>query len=162
PLVEKSTYTNPLPPTYEERVPKSLGTAADAPKGLVADSATPPSPAATAPKSTQVPTTSPRPYAPQQDLPPLQVVNSRMVTLEYQLDKVGHAGVGRVKLYLTDNDGKTWQEYAEDDDPKPSGSGRRVQRTVELPGEGVFGLRLVGQNRPGRGKQPPLARGLPG
>src|SRR5205807_7222696 len=53
-----------------------------------------------------------------QGLPPLKLVNSKEVVLEYQLDKVGPSGVGSVELWLTDNDGQSWQRFAEDPDAK--------------------------------------------
>jgi hypothetical protein len=82
-------------------------------------------------------------------LPPLQLVHSKDVTLEYKLEKVGPSGVGEVLLYLTQDDGLTWKLYAEDDkfEAKQPVSNGRLQRSVPLPGEGVFGIRLVVNSR---------------
>jgi hypothetical protein len=88
-------------------------------------------------------------------LPPLQVVKNKQVTLQYALDKVGPSGIGKVELWLTQDDGLSWRRYAEDPDvkaPMPSG---KYQRTVDLPGEGVFGITLVVRSRAGLGKAPP-------
>jgi hypothetical protein len=81
-------------------------------------------------------------------LPPLQRVNDREVTLEYELTKVGPSGVGSVELYLTRDDGRTWEHCADDSDLTPP-------ITANLPGEGVYGLRLVVRSRAGLGGKPP-------
>jgi len=81
-------------------------------------------------------------------LPPLQITHSAQVTLHYKVDKVGPSGVGSVELYLTQDDGQTWQRFAEDPDCTPP-------MTVNLPGEGVYGLRLVVGSKAGLGRRPP-------
>ncbi|HLN28568.1 MAG TPA: hypothetical protein VK395_12570 [Gemmataceae bacterium] len=83
-------------------------------------------------------------------LPPLQITNSTQVTLHYRVDKVGPSGVGSVELYLTQDDGQTWQRFAEDPHLTPP-----MTMTVNLPGEGVYGLRLVVGSRAGLGRRPP-------
>ncbi len=88
-------------------------------------------------------------------LPPVRVVKDRQVTLEYALDKVGPSGIGTVELWLTKDDGVNWQRYAEDGEVKTPMSNGRYQRTVELPGEGLFGISLVVRSRAGLGKAPP-------
>jgi hypothetical protein len=99
---------------------------------------------------------------PAKKLPPVRVVNSRKVALEYSVGKVGPSGLGKVELWLTRDDGAHWQRYAEDPDMKlPTPSGGKCQRTVELPGEGTFGLRLVVFSRAGLGKGPPKPGDLP-
>jgi hypothetical protein len=94
-------------------------------------------------------------------LPPVKVVKSKEVTLEYALGKVGPSGIGAVQLWLTDNNGDSWRLYAEDPDPKPPLQNGKCQRTVELPGEGVFGISLVVRSRAGLGKPPPKRGDLP-
>jgi hypothetical protein len=78
----------------------------------------------------------------------LQVTNNPQVTLDYEVTKVGPSGVGSVELYMSLDDGRTWQRYADDPDLKPP-------MTVNLPGEGVYGLRLVVGSRAGLGRKPP-------
>jgi hypothetical protein len=64
------------------------------------------------------------------------VTNSPQITLDYQVDHVGPSGVGAVDLYLTEDEGRTWRRFAEDADLVPP-------MIVNLPGEGVFGLRAI-------------------
>jgi hypothetical protein len=113
---------------------------------LVASSDVLPAPAAAA---------RPPAAAPSRELPPLQIVNSTELTMDYQLDKVGPSGVGKVELWLTEDDGKSWQRWAEDPEAAASLRGGKYQRRVELPHEGVFGFRLVVLSRAGLGEPPP-------
>jgi hypothetical protein len=107
------------------------------------------------------PASSTRP-APAQ-LPSLQVINSTAVTLEYEVGKFGPSGVGSVEVYLTRDDGATWQRFAADQEVKIqpsadlSGPPASIRRpiTVELPGEGVYGFYLVVRSGAGLGKPPP-------
>ena len=82
------------------------------------------------------------------------VTNSSQVTLDYRVDRLGPSGVGAVDLYLTEDEGRTWQRYAEDADLQPP-------MVVNLPGEGVFGLRLVVTSKAGLGRRPPQPGDLP-
>jgi hypothetical protein len=79
---------------------------------------------------------------------PLEITNNTQVSLNYEVTKIGHSGLGRVQLYLTNDEGRSWQHYADDPGLKPP-------MTVSLPGEGTFGLRLVVISRAGLGKPPP-------
>jgi hypothetical protein len=85
---------------------------------------------------------------------PLQLTNNPQVSLEYQVTRMGPSGVGSVELYLTEDDGRTWRRYAEDPDLVSP-----INAT--LPGEGVFGLRLVVASKAGLGKKPPQPGDLP-
>jgi hypothetical protein len=110
----------------------------------------------------RVPTAGPAapsapPAAPTRALPPLQIVNNTELTMEYELTRVGPSGVGKVELWLTEDDGKSWQRWAEDPEATASLRGGKYQRRVELPREGVFGFRLVVQSPVGLGDAPPHA-----
>jgi hypothetical protein len=85
---------------------------------------------------------------------PLQLTNNPRVSLDYQVSKTGPSGVGSVELYLTEDDGRTWRRYADDPD-------LTSPINVNLPGEGVFGLRLVVSSRAGLGRKPPQTGDLP-
>jgi hypothetical protein len=85
---------------------------------------------------------------------PLQRTNNPNVSLDYQVTKQGPSGVGKVELYLTEDDGRTWRPYATNPD-------RRPPFNVRLPGEGVFGLRLAVQSGAGLGQRPPQSGDLP-
>jgi hypothetical protein len=95
-----------------------------------------------------------QPYPQSGSLPALQITNSAQVTLDYVVSKVGPSGVGSVELFLTQDDGQTWQKYADDPDLKPP-------MTVNLPGEGVYGMKLVVSSRAGLGRRIPKAGEAP-
>src|SRR5262245_23990829 len=95
-------------------------------------------------------------------LPPLQYVNHPEVTLEYELARVGPSGIGSIDLWWTQNDGQTWELYAVDPESKNGTiKGGRHKRTVELPGDGVYGFILVVKSKAGLGKAPPRAGDIP-
>jgi hypothetical protein len=99
----------------------------------------------------------PRPLAPRWSggaLVPLQITNNPQVSLDYEVTKVGHSGIGRVALYLTKDEGRTWELYGEDPHLKPP-------MVVNLPGEGVYGLRIVVTSRAGLGGKPPIPGDAP-
>jgi hypothetical protein len=98
---------------------------------------------------------------PRRVLPPLQYVNHPEVLLKYALHKVGKSGIGSVELWWTKDDGQSWELYATDPDSKGSTQNGEHERTVELPGEGVFGFNLVVKSRAGLGKPPPKAGDAP-
>jgi hypothetical protein len=85
---------------------------------------------------------------------PLQLTNNPQVSLEYQISRTGPSGVGSVELYLTEDDGRTWRRYADDPD-------LTSPITATLPGEGVFGLRLIVTSKAGLGHRPPQSGDLP-
>ena len=77
-----------------------------------------------------------------------KLVNQRQVMLDYQLEQVGPSGVGKVEIWITSDQGQTWQKLGEDTQPKS-------HVTVELPGEGLFGLTIVVTNGRGFGASAP-------
>jgi hypothetical protein len=87
-------------------------------------------------------------------LPQLQVVNDPQITLEYEVTQYGPSGLSKVELWITKDDGRTWAYLTDDPDCKSP-------ITATLPGEGVYGLRLVFQSGLGLTKGPPLANDLP-
>ncbi|MCC6417610.1 MAG: hypothetical protein IT429_05115 [Gemmataceae bacterium] len=134
--------SQPSPPALPQR--------AHEPRPVVANSA---HQARSAPGAAQQPGPAPGPGP--RKRPDAQIVNDKEITLEYQLSKVGPSGVKSIQLYLTQDGGKRWVEYANDPDPHQATSGKRYQRTLELPGEGVFGLFLVLRNPAGVGRPAP-------
>lgn len=94
-------------------------------------------------------------------LPPLQYVNNPEVVVEYELNRVGPSGLGSVELWWTQDDGKSWTWYGTDDKFEGAKPTSRHQRTIELPGDGVFGFYLVVKSRAGLGKSPPRPGDLP-
>jgi hypothetical protein len=91
----------------------------------------------------------------------LQIVNSKEVTLDYQVDKLGPSGIGKVDLWITQDDGKTWRFFAEDSNLSTAVSADAKPEVrhlkVELPGEGVYGFAIVVQSKAGLGKRAPVS-----
>jgi hypothetical protein len=85
--------------------------------------------------------------------PSRQLLNTTRASLDYRLDQVGPSGVGKVEIWITGDEGKNWQRLCED-------PYRRSPALLTLPGEGLFGLRLVVTNGNGFGGTPP-AKGDP-
>ena len=94
-------------------------------------------------------------------LPPIQYVNQHQVMLEYQLKRVGPSGIGGIEVWITKDDGETWDPYAADEDVQTSTVNRTQQRKFDLRdatdrpfADGIYGLSLVVKNRAGLGKKP--------
>jgi hypothetical protein len=87
---------------------------------------------------------------------PVEITNSTQVGLDYVVTSVGPSGVGKVELYLTTDEGRTWKLHPETLHPE---KGKPL--TVNLPGEGVYGLRLVATSGFGRRRRPPQSGDLP-
>jgi hypothetical protein len=94
-------------------------------------------------------------------LPTLQVVNDPEIVLEYEVSKIGPSGLSKIEVWLTRDNGGTWTRFAEDPDVNQSTVAGQYKRTLMLPGEGVFGIRLIVQSKAGIGKQPPRSGDLP-
>src|SRR5262249_5743473 len=115
-------------------------------------------PAAAGPPPPQQPAPQPR-----DTLPPLQFVNTRQVTLEYEVAKFGPSGVSSVDVYITQDDGQSWQVFGAVQSgnvpvgPDAKGPPTSVRRslTLEVPGEGKFGFYLVVKSGVGRSKPAP-------
>jgi hypothetical protein len=88
------------------------------------------------------------------NLPALTLSNSTELSLEYDVTKVGPSGLGKVELFITTDDGRTWQRPVEDPDLKSP-------ITVTLPGEGVYGFWLVLTSKAGLAKRSPQEGDLP-
>src|SRR5205823_11509205 len=97
----------------------------------------------------------------------VQVINTRRVTMEYEVAKLGPSGVGSVDLYVTRDNGLTWnQVQGEHGGPAPAPAARPgevVRRTlsVDLSADGVYGFFLVVKSGAGLGKQPPKSGDAP-
>lgn len=82
--------------------------------------------------------------------PPVIFSKDKLISIAYQVDKVGPSGIGKVDLWITQDDGRTWRWHAGD-------SNAAQAMTVELPGEGVYGFRIVVQSKAGLGKRGPVS-----
>ena len=140
PRVEPAAPDRPAGPPASTLTPiaSSMPTAALPPRDsfTAARDAVPPPAANNNPASTRMSMSSP------------QLVNSTQITLGYKITSEGPSGVRHAILYVTDNDGQAWQEIGKDE----TGLGKV---TAILPGEGIFGFRIVFESNAGLSKGPP-------
>jgi len=83
-----------------------------------------------------------------------RMVNSLLFDLEYEVDSVGPAGIGRIELWGTRDGGKSWRQY-----PCDRLENRSLRVGVEE--EGLYGFRAVATNGAGLGADPPQSGDLP-
>jgi hypothetical protein len=88
--------------------------------------------------------------------PPQEITNSTQVSLDYEVTRSGPSGVKKVEVYATTDEGRNWQHLHEEQRPRPG-----TPLSVNLPGEGIFGLRLVVTSGAGLAKKPPQPGDLP-
>jgi hypothetical protein len=102
-----------------------------------------------------VATNSPsNPAAPRNEMRNIQLINTTQISLDYEVPRVGPSGIKSVKLYMTRDDGRSWEELADDKD---------LQSPINatLPGEGLFGFRLVVESGAGLSKGMPMPGDAP-
>jgi len=80
--------------------------------------------------------------------PPRQMLNSTRASIDYRIDHVGPSGVGKVEVWITSDQGMTWRRLCEDSD-------RHSPAEFDLPGDGLYGVRIVVSNGNGFGGRPP-------
>jgi hypothetical protein len=99
------------------------------------------------------PAVPPPPPPPTAD-PNVRMVNSKHISLDYDIQEVGPSGV-IVELWYT-QDGRSWQKYKEQrDPPKP------YIFTFDVAGEGLYGFTLVVRSGVGLGGRPPQVGDTP-
>jgi hypothetical protein len=93
-------------------------------------------------------------------LPELIYVNNHKVTLEYAVNRIGPSGVGSIELWLTKDEGESWERFAFAKDVNGEETGKQ-KRTFDFRDkedrpftDGIFGLNLVVKNRAGLGREP--------
>jgi len=82
----------------------------------------------------------------------VNLVNSKRISLNYELKEVGPSKVSLVELWVT-RDGRTWQKFKED-----TGNGQTGPQPpfiVEVNDEGQYGFTLVARSGVGLGERPP-------
>jgi hypothetical protein len=95
-------------------------------------------------------------------LPPLQIVNKPEVKLDFEVAKVGPSGLGGVEVWVTANEGATWQRWPGEPvvslpttDLHGTGPVRGSVR-VQLAQNGLcYGFIVVVKSKAGLGRQPP-------
>ena len=94
-----------------------------------------------------------------QELQNTQLINSTQISLSYNVSQFGPSGVSSAKLYITDNEGATWQYLTEDrtvNSKLTTNQPAEGRITASLPGEGTFGFRLVVESGAGLSKGAPV------
>ena len=81
--------------------------------------------------------------------PDRRLVNSKRISLNYELKDVGPSGVSVIELWWT-QDGRGWYRY-----PQVKSGSDRPPLVFEVNGEGVYGFTLVARSGVGLGDQPP-------
>jgi hypothetical protein len=81
--------------------------------------------------------------------PARQFINTTQATLKYRVDKPGPSGIGKVDVWVTREDGE-WHHLCKD-------PGLHNSVTINLPGDGVYGIRVVVTNGNGHGGEPPVS-----
>ncbi len=100
-------------------------------------------------------------------LPALRLVNAKRAKIEFEVPKVGLSGLVAVDVYLTTDEGETWEKMEACDVlfPPSKNDGRQPipgSVVVELPREGiVYGLFLVARSGAGLSLPPPGPGDLP-
>jgi hypothetical protein len=79
-----------------------------------------------------------------------QILNTTRVGIDYNIGRVGPSGLSKVEVWASQDKGQTWHKVGEDSD-------QRSPAEVDLPGEGTYGIRLVGTNGNGFGGKAPVA-----
>jgi hypothetical protein len=105
-------------------------------------------PAQTAPPTAPLATT--QMGDPKRGSTPYQLINTTHASVEYKISELGPSGISRVEIYMTPDGGQSWHRLAEDAD-------KRSPAEINLPGDGVYGIRIVLTNGNGFGGHPPRA-----
>jgi hypothetical protein len=88
----------------------------------------------------------------------INLVNSKRISLNYELKEVGPSKVSLVELWVT-RDGRTWQKFKED-----TGNGQTSPQPpfiVEVSDEGQYGFTLIARSGVGLGERPPQVGDAP-
>ncbi|HEX3313829.1 MAG TPA: hypothetical protein VHR72_03005, partial [Gemmataceae bacterium] len=83
-----------------------------------------------------------------QQAAPTQIVGNATVFLNYEIENQGASGVGKIEIWATSDQCRTWVKMVDD-------TTRKNPAEIHFPGEGVFGLKLVASNGRGYGAEPP-------
>lgn len=130
-------------------------------RGVVALSGPPPmNPSGSDPLGPMNPGT--RPPTGRLNMPDLKIVNKRQMKLDFEVAKFGPSGLGRVNVFVTTDDGQTWEKQITDGSTafpmgvERSGGPVRGSVGINLMQEGVpYGFTVVVESKAGLSKAPP-------
>jgi hypothetical protein len=100
----------------------------------------------------------------QEALPPIQFTNQREARLRFEVAKLGPSGLGGVDVYLTTDEGRTWQQAPLKSAAALPPTGRTSLRgtvVVPLDREGLHGFYVVAHSGAGLGKAGPRPGDVP-
>ncbi|GIW79543.1 MAG: hypothetical protein KatS3mg105_1350 [Gemmatales bacterium] len=80
--------------------------------------------------------------------PPVKLVNSHRISLDYKIENVGPSGVSGVELWYT-RDGRKWIQHPMVTEPKPP-------FIIDVSEDGLYGFTLLARNGIGLTKKPPM------
>jgi hypothetical protein len=92
--------------------------------------------------------------------PPVQIVNSKQISLNYKIEDAGPSGVSKVELWYTRDTRKTWQRYRSED-IKEIDLQQQRQFQFEVEGEGLYGFTLLVSSGVGLSERPPQVGDVP-
>jgi hypothetical protein len=104
------------------------------------------------------------PPAPTPPLPPLQIVKDPHINLQYTVRDVGPSGLGAVELYVTRDEGQSWQLASSQANVNPPAAAEprggapgslQLALPVELSTEGVYGFYIAVKSKSNLGTPPP-------
>ncbi len=137
------------PASNRESKPLPSGAPSKMPAGAVEQTDIKPIPAATHKKTSATTEVADS----KQTAPAVRMVNSKRVSLNYEVKDVGPSGVSAVELWYT-QDGRKWEKCDASPSPNPP-------FVVDVKDEGLYGFTLVARSGIGLGKRPPRPGDLP-
>lgn len=165
--VQQASATMPAPnaaPAQALPTPASAGVTHTAARPAPVAGLSAPATQAPTPTPSPAPTPAPQksqPYKPapstadaRSGSPARQVISTKHASIDYKIEPVGPSGIGKVEVWMTADQGASWQKVGEDID-------RRSPAEVDLPGEGLFGIRLAVSNGNGFGGAAPAPNETP-
>ena len=138
-----STRTEPKLPEIVNAASKTMN---ETPRAVASTPKTEPAPAPTPATSGNVPTGN------KGGAPLVRLVNTKRITLNFEVADVGSSGLSTVDLWYT-QDGKEWKKHQ-----APTNAKAYV---VEVDEEGMYGFTLVARSGIGLGQEPPAAGDQP-
>ncbi|RMG35389.1 MAG: hypothetical protein D6725_12660 [Planctomycetota bacterium] len=108
----------------------------------------PNAPARSAASSGRVPLWGESPSASPRKPLRFRAVNTREFDIAYRIEDVGPSGVGKVELFITQDNGRKWWKYGEDPD-------LRSPFNVRVPADGVYGFAIRVSSGVGIADPPP-------
>jgi hypothetical protein len=88
-----------------------------------------------------------------QPRPGTRWVNSKHMTINYEIKDQGPSGVSKLELWMT-RDGRSWQKFKEEDQPKPP-------LAFDVEGEGIYGFTLIVHSGVNLSERPPHSGDAP-